>query len=69
MIRCIWVFSLLSAAFVLIALLGGCGSSPVRVTNDTLCKIDRPVTWSKADTKATIDGNRRHNARYHRSCG
>ncbi len=52
--------------------LAGCASqtgTAVTVRGDTFCAIARPITWATADTPATIDQVRRHNAQHGRVCG
>lgn len=56
----------LALAFLGVA---GCTASPVTVKGDTLCSVARPLSWSRRDTSTTVDGIRRHNARYRRVCG
>jgi hypothetical protein len=51
-----------------VAVLGGCATGPVKVTADNTCRIMRPLSWSKLDTPKSIDGIRRHNARYRSVC-
>jgi len=51
-----------------VAVLGGCVTSPVQVKGDSTCRIMRPLSWSKLDTSPTVDGIRRHNARYRSIC-
>jgi len=51
-----------------VAVLGGCATAPVQVTNDTHCRIDRPLKWSVRDTRETISEIRRHNARFRGVC-
>jgi hypothetical protein len=50
------------------AVLGGCATAPVQVTADNTCRVMRTLTWSKLDTPKTVDGIRRHNARYRSVC-
>jgi len=54
-------------------LLSGCAhqTPPVAVTvrSDVSCRVYKRLTWSIDDTTTTINGIRRHNARYVRICG
>lgn len=53
-------------------LLAGCETTPkppVIVRGNTYCAIATPISWSTADTPATIDGIRRENAKHGRICG
>jgi len=50
------------------AVLGGCATTPVKVTGDNYCRISKRITWSKLDTPGTVDQIRRSNARYRRVC-
>jgi hypothetical protein len=68
MIRGLWVFSLLTGAFVLVAVFGGCATAPLKVTGDNYCRLAKRISWSKADTKQTTQEVRVHNAKYRRVC-
>jgi len=41
----------------------------VTVRSDVSCRVYKRLTWSIDDTTTTINGIRRHNARYVRICG
>jgi hypothetical protein len=69
MIRGLWVFSLLTGAFLLIAAFGGCGTAPVVVRGDSYCRLAKPISWSVRDTADTSTQVRKHNAVRRRVCG
>lgn len=50
----------------------GCAQEPpiqtVTVTPSDFCQISGKLTWDLADTRPTIDGIRRHNAKYDSRC-
>jgi len=52
--------------------LAGCVQEPpvqkVTVKGDTYCKIAKPITYSKRDSKDTISQIRKHNRSYDRVC-
>lgn len=41
----------------------------VSVTSDSYCLVAEKITWSKRDTRETITGVRRENAKHDRLCG
>jgi hypothetical protein len=55
------------------ALFAGCANGPpmqpVQITADSYCQIARKVSWSVDDTRRTIDGVRRENAKFDARCG
>jgi hypothetical protein len=51
---------------------GGCAKEPmqqVNITADSYCQIAQKVSWSVDDTRRTIDGVRRENAKWDQRCG
>lgn len=52
-----------------LAVLGGCATAPVTVQGDSYCKLGRKITWSKADSQATVHQIRVNNAKHRRICG
>lgn len=61
---------------LLAAILAGCAKEPpavpvqpVTITASDFCKIASKLSWDLADTRETINGIRRHNAKYDSRCG
>lgn len=63
-----------AVAFSLALLLSGCAQDPpvpvqpVSIVAHDYCQIAEKLTWEPRDTRPTIDGIRRHNARYDSRC-
>ncbi|MEQ8823857.1 MAG: hypothetical protein RIC14_05740 [Filomicrobium sp.] len=63
------------AAVLAAAQPSGCGlgglppPQKVIVKGDTYCRIAKPISWSKNDTKPTVQQITKHNAKHARVCG
>jgi hypothetical protein len=65
------IITLVALCSVLTACAGQPAQMPVNLnlTGSDYCSIARPVRWHEKDTKDTITGVRRENAKYARVCG
>lgn len=66
---------LMRIAMIIVALaLAGCSGKevpiqPITIVGSDYCEIAEKIQWDLQDTKKTIDGVRRHNAKWDAKCG
>lgn len=61
-------------AIVCMLALAGCSGKdvpiqPITIVGSDYCEIAEKIQWDLQDTKKTIDGVRRHNAKWDAKCG